>query len=62
MSCEGCRMTFLDDDTKREYTDRYCASLDGWESCSIAGSLLQFYERTDTDAGEKRGKDQAPGA
>lgn len=55
MSCEGCRMDFPDDDTKRDYTERYCASLEGWENCSIAGALLKFYERTDGDAGEKRG-------
>ena len=32
MSCEGCRMVFPDDYTKRDYTERYCASLEGWEN------------------------------
>ena len=62
MSCEFCRMVFPDDYTKRDYTERYCASLEGWENCSIAGALLNFYERTEADDGEKCGQDQAPGA
>lgn len=61
MSCECCRMIFPDDDTKRDYVQRYCASLEGWETCSIARSLLEFYERMD-EHGEKRGQDQATGA
>lgn len=40
-------MNFPDDDAKRDYTERYCASLEGWKKCSIAGNLLEFYERTD---------------
>lgn len=61
MSCEGCRMAFPDDDAKREYIERYCASLTGWEECSIAGNLLQFYERMEQDGAEYR-QDQTPGA
>lgn len=62
MSCECCRMMFPDNDTKRDYVRRYCASLEGWRKCSIARSLLEFYERTDKNAGEKRGQDQGTGA
>lgn len=61
MSCECCRMTFPDDEAKRDYVERYCASLDGWEQCSIARNLLKFYERTDEN-GEEHRQDQAPGA
>lgn len=61
MSCEGCRMAFPDDGAKREYIERYCASLTGWEECSIAGNLLQFYERMEQDGAEYR-QDQTPGA
>lgn len=47
LRCERCRMDFPDDDAKREYILRYCASLEGWKNCSIAKALLTFYERTD---------------
>ncbi len=59
--CERCRMDFPDECAKREYAERYCASLDGWQECSIAKALLKFYERTDGDAETKRGQDQRPG-
>ncbi len=46
-SCEGCRMRFPDDAAKREYAGRYCASTEGWKKCSVAESLLKFYDRTE---------------
>ena len=47
VSCESCRMNFPDDGAKREYIERYCASLEGWRRCSIAANLVDFYERTE---------------
>lgn len=47
MGCEGCRMNFPDDKAKRDFAERHCASLEGWKRCSIAGNLLEFYERTE---------------
>ena len=36
----------------RRYMDRYCASLEDWEKCSFAGTLLEFYERDEENAVE----------
>ncbi len=55
VSCEGCRVNFPDGGAKRGYITRYCASLTGWKGCSIAGSLLAFYERTGDNGKQKRG-------
>lgn len=52
MSCEFCRMTFPDGETKQDYARRYCASLEDWEKCSFAGTLLEFYERDEENAVE----------
>lgn len=46
--CEGgCCVAFCDREAYTEYTDRYCASLQGWKDCSVAASLLRYYERTE---------------
>ncbi len=43
--CEGGVVRFRDRREAMEYIDRYCASVDGWEKCSLARSLLGYYER-----------------
>lgn len=46
--CEGgCRVAFLDRVGASEYIDCHCGDVNGWESCSIARSLLRYYERCD---------------
>ena len=45
--CEGGRVTFPDKEAALEYIDRYCGSPAGWRSCSVAASLLKYYERKD---------------
>lgn len=45
--CEGGRMTFPNDDAKQDYIARYCANLTGWKDCTIASSLMDYYERTE---------------
>lgn len=50
--CEGGRMEFPDRKAAVEYADRYCASQNGWKECSVAASLLQYYERSTT--GERK--------
>lgn len=45
--CEGGRPTFPDRAAATEYIDRYCADVNGWRDCSIAKTLLRYYERTD---------------
>ena len=43
--CEGGRVVFQDREAIQEYAERHCASLNGWKDCSIACSLLRYYER-----------------
>ena len=50
--CEGGRMDFPDRKAAAEYADRYCAHKSGWRECSVAASLLGYYERS-TDAERK---------
>lgn len=45
--CEGGQVSFPDKEAAQEYIDQYCASPDGWQTCSVASSLLRYYERTD---------------
>ena len=47
-------MEFPDRKAATEYADRYCADLNGWKECSVAASLLRYYERKE-DQCEKRG-------
>ena len=51
---EGGRMEFPDRKAATEYADRYCAAQSGWKACSVAASLLRYYERKE-DQREKRG-------
>ena len=44
--CEGCRLTFPDQETRLEYVRRYCGSSD-WKRCSVAKGLLEFYDKDD---------------
>lgn len=44
--CEGGTVKLPDRDVFREYVGAYCSALDGWESCSIARALTEYYERT----------------
>ena len=45
--CEGGCVAFPDRKAYTEYTDRYCASVEGWMDCTMASLLLGYYERTD---------------
>lgn len=45
-------MDFPDRKAATEYADRYCAHRSGWRECSVAASLLEYYERS-TDAERK---------
>ncbi len=45
--CEGGCVSFRDRQEATEYIDRHCADLKDWNSCSLACSLLRYYERTD---------------
>lgn len=43
--CEGGTISFRDRQEAAEYIDRHCACVDGWKKCSLARSLLGYYER-----------------
>lgn len=45
--CEGGCAAFPDRETYAEYTARFCACTDGWKRCTLASSMLRYYERTD---------------
>ncbi len=45
--CESARAKFKDRETMMEYIDKYCASVQGWEKCSLAATLLRYYERNE---------------
>lgn len=49
--CEGgVQLPFPDQETAVEYMNHYCAGRGGeWRKCSIASSLLRYYDRKDTD-------------
>lgn len=43
-TCEGGCLSFKDAAEQLEYFRKYCASLNGWEGCSLAGMLDKSYE------------------
>ena len=45
ITCEHGRVTFKDRDSMREYIGKYCGC--EWQSCTLAQSLLEYYERND---------------
>lgn len=45
--CEHGKLIFNDKRSVREYMDKYCGCEDGWKTCTLATSLLSFYERED---------------
>lgn len=45
--CDGGCMNFPDRATLTEYADHYCASVEGWKGCTMAASLLKYYDRKD---------------
>lgn len=51
--CEGARVKFRDREARKEYIDRYCASVPGWINCSFADHLNNQYERSIHNAGKE---------
>ena len=43
--CEGGRISFRDRQEAEEYIEHNCGELNRWRECSIARSLLRYYER-----------------
>lgn len=44
LSCERGKLIFNDKESMRIFMAKYCGSLYGWESCSLAGSLIDYYK------------------
>jgi hypothetical protein len=42
--CEMAKIKFPDQATRNKYICRYCASINGWQTCSIAQELNERYE------------------
>lgn len=48
VGCEGGKLCFHDKESAVEYMDKYCAGTGhSWERCSVAASLLKYYDRKD---------------
>ena len=45
VGCEGGKLRFADTEHALAYMDAHCANMPGWEQCSVAVSLLQYYDR-----------------
>ena len=43
--CEGGRLRFKDFTSEAAFTRRYCEGITGWQSCSVAKALLEYYDR-----------------
>ena len=44
LRCEAGQLKFQRRKTHRRYVERYCASAEGWEACTLAKALLEQYE------------------
>lgn len=54
--CEGgCCVSFPDARARAGYIAQYCANMQGWQGCTIAAALLDYYDRRDDTDGTKRG-------
>ena len=45
VGCEGGKLRFPDKESAVQYMDTYCASPMGWKKCTVAASLLKYYDR-----------------
>ncbi len=51
--CECGKIGFPDLETRKGFVDAHCASLSGWQNCSMAAARNDFYRRKDEEH-EKR--------
>lgn len=42
--CEAGRIGFPDRPTANGYMNRFCAGGNGWQKCSLACALVEYYE------------------
>lgn len=43
--CEGGCLSFRDREGLAEYANRHCGSTEGWKGCTLAQSLMSYYDR-----------------
>lgn len=48
LNCECGSLRFADKTEYNLFIDRYCGSIEGWKQCTLAKTLNEFYERTDS--------------
>jgi hypothetical protein len=44
--CEGGAVAMTDRGLFLEYIERYCASVDGWQKCTIAQAMTKYYQES----------------
>ena len=50
VGCEGGKLCFPDKESAIAYMDTYCAhDENGWKKCSVAASLLEYYDRLEKE-------------
>ncbi|MGN1187121.1 MAG: hypothetical protein ACI4R6_01400 [Lachnospiraceae bacterium] len=47
LSCEHGMLVFYNRESVRGFVNKYCGSPDGWKGCSLASSLMDYYEGGD---------------
>lgn len=47
VNCEGGRISFPSEEAANEYMTAFCANNPGWENCTVAQKLCDYYERTE---------------
>jgi len=47
ISCEHGMLIFYDRESIEEYIEKYCDCPSGWKKCTLAASLIKYYERED---------------
>ena len=54
VNCEGGKISFPTSEAANAYMNAYCANNPGWETCSVAKALYEFYEKQEDMNREKR--------
>lgn len=44
ISCEHGKIIFKNKKKLREHLNRYCGCTEGWHECTLAKSLIEYYE------------------
>ena len=55
MHCESGALRFIDAVERKEYISRYCASVKGWEGCTLARQISKRYEGRRKEHDPKKG-------